>query len=391
MIEDPQYVVSRALTGEVGPERFVIVDGDDRLHAASYWLQSLTNLGRSANTVKHYGSRAAWYLSWTAQTADWRAVTLSHIALWRQTVAVSPFAKTNGATSLRKDKTVDLWLTPVRSLYEWAEAEGMLTTDIGSRMTQIKYFPPGTPAGGEYGARRRVLDERLRSRAVAEPVDPEWIDDAEARLNLESLPLRARDRFLIDLMYFTGIRVGEALSLFTADLHFGGGSRAVGCKTVDPHFHVRLDNPVENGARAKGGARMLFVGDDLVEKYIDYALERESVLGNHDMSPHVFVNLYNGDDSRGFAMKYSGVRSLMKRCGKSIGVDLSGPHILRHTLATRLVRGIDCQAQSLDVVQEILGHSSINSTRVYTHGLEEAKKAALMSIPARTVSLGSAK
>ena len=41
--------------------------------------------------------------------------------------------------------------------------------------------------------------------------------------------------------------VGEALSLFIDDLHFGGGA-AVGCQTVDAHFDVRMGNPLENGA-----------------------------------------------------------------------------------------------------------------------------------------------
>lgn len=201
------------------------------------------------------------------------------------------------------------------------------------------------------------------------------------------MTLPARDRFLIDLMYRTGIRAGEALSLFTADLHFGGGSRALDCKHVDRHFHVRVDNAVENKARAKGRARLLFVDEDLVEGYIDYLLERGRILGNNDSSAHVFVNIYSHDESRGRAMTYSGVKKLIARCAKRIDFDLTGPHMLRHTLATRLVRGIDCEAQDLDVVQAVLGHANIDSTRIYTHDLETAKKTALGSLAVRTVTL----
>ena len=103
---------------------------------------------------------------------------------------------------------------------------------------------------------------------------PRWIADDAARARLAALALPLRDRFLVDLLCTTGIRVGEALSLFIADLHFGGGSRQLGCGLRDPHFHVRVDNPVENQARAKGGPRTLFVHRDLVESYVDYALER---------------------------------------------------------------------------------------------------------------------
>jgi integrase/recombinase XerD len=51
-----------------------------------------------------------------------------------------------------------------------------------------------------------------------------------------------------------------------------------------------VDNPVENSARANGGPRALFVHRDVVESYIDYALERRKILearGVCDTSPHV--------------------------------------------------------------------------------------------------------
>ncbi|WP_211881689.1 site-specific integrase [Pseudarthrobacter albicanus] len=179
MIPNPAYMLDVALLD--GTRQLVIVDGEDRLHVASSWLQFLTDTGRSPNTIKAYGSRVAAYLSWTALTADWRAVTLSHLGLWRRLVETSPFQKTNGVTATRSQKTVSLWMTPLRSYYEWADAEGLLTGDIASRMTQIKYFAPGTGGGGEHGKMRRVLTEELRSaRHSAEGVPPEWIDDARA-------------------------------------------------------------------------------------------------------------------------------------------------------------------------------------------------------------------
>lgn len=387
MIPDPKYSLSKALMPDGVTERFVIVGDDDRVHISSSWLLFMADTGRSPNTIRNYGARLAWYLSWTALTTDWRAVTLSHLALWRRAVEISPVRKTNGQSSMRTAKTVGLWMVPLRSFYEWADAEGLLATDVASRMTQMKYFAPGTAAGGEHGRRRRVLTEVLRPAGTSVEAPPEWIDDADARQRLETLTLPTRDRFLIDLMYRTGIRAGEALSLFTADLHFGGGSRALGCRHVDPHFHVRVDNAVENTARAKGQPRLLFVDEDLVEGYIDYLLERGRFLGSNDKSAHVFVNMYSHDESRGRAMTYSGVKKLIARCAKRINFDLTGPHMLRHTLATRLVRGIDCEAQDLDVVQAILGHASIDSTRIYTHDLESAKKAALNSLAVRTVTL----
>lgn len=249
----PEYTTATARLDD-GAEQVVIVDSEDRLHVASEWLLHLAALRRSPNTISGYASRVAWYLSWTALTADWRAVGVPHLAMWLRTLSSTPVLGSDGEERLRKADTVRLWMTPLRSFYEWADASGHLTTDVASKMTELRYFAPGTPGGGEHGATRRVLVPELRPAGDSVEMPPEWIDDPDARARLERLDLNVRDRFLIDLMYLTGIRAGEALSLFTKDMHFSGGSRELGCKFADPHFHVRTDNPVENRARAKGGA-----------------------------------------------------------------------------------------------------------------------------------------
>jgi site-specific recombinase XerD len=386
MLDASTYRLDTAIRPDSGEPRYVVVDADGFLHReATAWLQFLTDAGRSPNTVRDYGRRVAWYLSWCALTMDWRKATLSHLALWRRTVAASPVSKTNGHSGFRSETTVGLWMTAVRSFYEWAGAHSLLTTDVVSRMTELKYFAPGTAGGGEHGAVRRVLVEQLRSERV-EASPPRWISDADARNRLAELMLPSRDRFLIDLLTTSGIRVGEALSLFVADLHFGGGSPQLGCRHAGPHFHVRVDNPVENSARAKGGPRTLFVHREVVETYIDYALERRKILdaqGVRDASPHLFINLYSEDRWLGRAMTYSSVKRLLNRCSKRIGYDLSGPHMLRHTFATRLVRGIDCDPVPVDVVQALLGHAALSSTQVYTHDAEAAMKAATLAIAAR--------
>jgi len=308
--------------------------------------------------------------------------------MWERVVATSPYEKSNGVLALRSPNTVSLWMVAVRSFYTWADTEGLLLSDVAGRITQMKYFAPGTAAGGEHGAHRRVLADELRPSRAPEIEGPEWIDDASARHALETLQLSSRDRLLVDLMYFTGIRAGEALSLFRGDMHLGGGGPDLGCRLADPHFHVRMENPVENGAQAKGAARTLYVGKVIVERYIDYVLERDCLLGEEDFSNHVFVNLYTPGSARGKAMTYSGVRRVIARCSSAIGFGLTGPHMLRHTFATRLVRGIDCDVHPLDVVQVLLGHRSISSTRTYTHDLEQAMRTALASIAPREISLG---
>lgn len=384
-----RYRLEAAMVNNPPQTRYVVIDERDQLHrAASDWLTYLHNIQRSPNTVRNYGIRVARYLSWTAQTADWRSIRMAHLALWKNTVASTPVKKSNGQEFFRSEETVGRWMTPVRSFYQWCDAHGLLTTDVVSRMTELKYFAPGTAAGGEFGTTRRVLVSELSAPTTRGPAaNPEWINDASARERLELLDLNLRDRFLVDLLYFTGLRVGEALSLFSADMHFGGGSPGLGCRLVDPHLHVVMDNPVQNEARAKGAERPIFASDHLVERYVDYVLERQAVLGHQDDCPHVFVNLYTPGKRRGMAMTYSGVKGLMDRISKRIDFNVTGPHMLRHTLATRLIRGIDCEPQPTDVVGVLLGHRSEASIRVYTHDSEAAQKRALAAIRPRVLLL----
>ncbi|MFB9704645.1 site-specific integrase [Rhodococcus aetherivorans] len=102
MPEKPTYSVTSAIHTQTGEQRFVIVDRDGRMHpAGTAWLQYLSDSGRSPLTAREYGRRVAGYLSWCAQTMDWRTATLSHIALWRQIVAATPMGKTNGPAVTR--------------------------------------------------------------------------------------------------------------------------------------------------------------------------------------------------------------------------------------------------------------------------------------------------
>ncbi|WP_197059457.1 tyrosine-type recombinase/integrase [Cryobacterium sp. MLB-32] len=358
-----------------GANRYVILDRNDDLHIASSWLTSLADLGRSPNTIKSYGRRVAAYLSWTSPVVDWRAASLAHMVLWRRALS---------ADGALKPRSVDISFVALRAFYEWADSRDLITSRVVPQMSEVKYYAAGTAGGGEHGSRRRVTSPRLISRHDStDDLGKEWISEAGPRERLEELTLRKRDRFLIDLMYFTGVRSGEALSLFTRDMHLGGGSKSSGCALRDPHFHVRMNNPVTNGARAKGQARTLYTRQHLVDSYIDYVIERDAILGSRDSSPHMLVNLYTSSDSQGDAMKYSRVLSLVKRCGREIGFPLTGPHMLRHTFATRLARGIDCEPQPAPVIQALLGHRSADSTKVYTHDMEAAKLQALMTLPSR--------
>ena len=65
MTDRLQYSVASAIDPATGEHRFVVVGSDEILHPeASQWLDFMAAIGRSPNTIREYGRRVAWFLSW---------------------------------------------------------------------------------------------------------------------------------------------------------------------------------------------------------------------------------------------------------------------------------------------------------------------------------------
>lgn len=160
-------------------------------------------------------------------------------------------------------------------------------------------------------------------------------------------PRGLRDRALIELVYATGMRVSELLSLEAADLHLDAGY--VTCT-------------------GKGDKqRIVPMGQDAarwVTRYIEEA--RPALLGKR-RTRWLFVNA-----RRGGRLTRVGFWKVLKGYGLAAGLraELS-PHVLRHSFATHLLeRGADLRA-----IQLMLGHADLSTTQIYTHVLEARLRA----------------
>ncbi len=152
-------------------------------------------------------------------------------------------------------------------------------------------------------------------------------------------PLEVRDRALFELVYSSGLRCQEVLDLRLRDINLG--SREV---------------------RVKGKGRkvrVIPVGEVALEALESYLGEvRSRLLKDPSLEDHVFVSrtgrpLSSSDVQRRLA-RY------LARAGAPLG---TSPHTLRHSFATHLLEG----GADLRVIQEMLGHSSLRTTQVYTH------------------------
>ena len=161
-----------------------------------------------------------------------------------------------------------------------------------------------------------------------------------------------RDKFLLTLLFQTGMRIGQVLGLKHEDLSIEDGSI---------HIVPRDDNP--NGARAKTGSPYVIpVLPEVMQLYTDYLIEDLGALEADSLPDFVFVNLWEGEVGR--PMTYEAVMSLVKRLCKRTEINFT-PHMLRHTRATLWIRG---KQVSLEEASSLLGHASIQTTHdTYVH------------------------
>lgn len=146
-----------------------------------------------------------------------------------------------------------------------------------------------------------------------------------------------RDKAMLELLYATGIRVSELISLKLADVD------------LDTGFLTCADLHKERVIP------MTPVAKDTLVRYIRDG--RPQLVKDED-SVWLFTNC-SGD-----AMSRQGFWKLIKAYGKRAGIESEiTPHMLRHSLAAHLV----CSGADLKSVQEILGHSDISTTQMYVH------------------------
>jgi integrase/recombinase XerC len=207
-------------------------------------------------------------------------------------------------------------LSAVRSLLRFAVREGVLAHN---------------PAGVIRTPRApRRLPRQLR------PAEVESVLEATAG----DAPLRRRDRALLELLYATGLRVGELESLDWRDIDLAGRVLRVLGKGGKERM-VPFGAPAATALR---GWLAVWEG-----------VRRPEARGA-DQEP-VFVN------ARGGRLSQRSVRRILDRCVEQAAVAAGvHPHTLRHSFATHLLEaGADLRA-----IQELLGHSSLSTTQQYT-------------------------
>jgi integrase/recombinase XerD len=357
-----------------GSVRWVVASDEYELHReASAYLASLRARDCSINTERVYAGRIALYLTYCAANGvDWAApgfAALSRFLRWLVEEPLPSRGRRPRPEPRRRSKaTANHILTTVGEFLRFGVPNGWVLPETAAMLSQEKYLsflPPGFSAGED--GQHRVVNAKTIKFNVAVP-GYEWLNDEQFEL-LVKTTTHARDRFLVALLGATGMRIGEALGLHREDMHLLSTSVSLGCQVTGPHIHVRRRQNA-NGALAKSRSpRWIPVDENLVSLYAEYVFERGRIPEAAD-GEMVFVNLFRAPLGR--PMSYPNAKDLFDRLAAKTGF-AARPHMLRHSAATRWIRG----GTPRDVVQHLLGHVSPSSMDPYVHATEADKRAAV--------------
>ena len=269
------------------------------------WIED----GLAANTLAAYRRDLELYAAWLDRESG---------GLVEATREVDLLAYTAHRHAGSRATSANRRLTVFKRFFRWALREKLVLADPTLRLRNAKQIP------------------RL----------PKSLSEAQVEALLAApdvaTPLGLRDRAMLELMYASGLRVSELVSIKTVQVGLAEGALRV------------------TGKGSK--ERMLPFGEEAHGWITRYIAESRRTILDGQASDALFVT------ARGGAMTRQTFWKLVKRHALAAGIDAPlSPHTLRHAFATHLLNhGADLRA-----VQLLLGHADISTTTIYTHVARE--------------------
>ena len=328
------------------------------------YLKYLDQTGKSHNTLKTYCYGLKHYFTFLEETGkDYKQITLqgmTEFVSWLQNpyrnskvITASPMASKLTA------KTVNLTITVVTNFYDYLYRNDELPTDVADKLMKQIYVGNGKRYKGflHHITKGNPVTKNLLK--VKEPKKKLKTLTKEQVVQLVQATSNIRDEFLLNLLFETGLRIGEVLSLHIVDFK----------RDYRIGYHIQLVDrgELENGAKLKTNERKIEISSDLMNLYDDYLYE---VLDELETDTNfLFVKLKGAN--KGEPLEYTDVQSLFKRLKQKTGID-AHPHLLRHTHASIYYQ----TTKDVKLVQERLGHAQIQTTMdIYVHQTDEEIRA----------------
>ena len=265
--------------------------------------------GLAPPSVRAYATDVERFADWAARGGVTEPAQIGRLMLRRYLAFL--------ATKGRSKSTISRTAASLRSYFQWAHRRGLLASDPSARLTAP------TPASR--------LPQVLGHDDVHTLLEPDTVETDRA-------PADYRDDAVLELLYAGGLRVAELCALDVPD--------------VD--VHRRVVTVTGKGSKQ----RQVVVHARAARAVSDWLAGPRSTMVKDGSPPRALF--YNRPGNR------LGTRDVRRILDRRSAVP-THPHALRHTFATHLLDG----GADLRVVQELLGHASLQTTQVYTHVSKE--------------------
>ena len=285
---------------------------DDRIGHFLHFLSA--EKGASENTIAAYRNDLGQFqqflvtISLNGNPMDWRKIGQDTILSFILDLKQRRY----------KDASVARKVAAVKSFFHFLQAEGA-----------IQQNPTES------------LDSPRVGKSVPRPLTVQQVDELLEQPAKRATPEALRDRAMLELLYATGLRVTELVSLDLDSISLGPRSASVRC--------------MGKGAKE----RVLPIHEQAMRALVGYLNDGRARLVKNKKERALFVN------RRGERLTRQGFWLILKHYAREAGIDGNGPvtpHSLRHSFATHMLKG----GAPLRSVQELLGHANISTTQVYT-------------------------
>lgn len=292
----------------------------DKGLAEAYRSHLITERNLSENSIRAYLADLESLLLHINQlgVTEFSQLDINHLRSWLANLQIKGAARSS----------ITRRVVSIRAFTYWGASNGWLPADIGKDLVAPKP--------------ERTLPKVLDVAGAATT-----LDSLALRAGEENTPQALRDLAIVETLYGSGIRVSELVGLNTTDIDRNRNTLRV----------------IGKGDKE----RIVPIGLPALRAIDEWLKQGRPNLISNDSKDALFIG------ARGKRIDQRVVRDIVYQATEALGGNKKlGPHALRHSAATHLLEG----GADLRTVQEILGHSSLSTTQIYTHVTQERIKKA---------------
>lgn len=336
-------------------ERYYVADNDGLpVEPILKFIRFKDNTNYARNTLRMYCQHLKLYFEYLEQREiDFQKVTIDDLSLfvnWLQnpykSLKVIPATPVDTA---RNPRTVNIIVDTVLMFYDYILRHEEYSNDVSERLKKFVTSSNRNFKGFLYGIaydKKKVTSNILKLKVPKSK--PKTLSKQEIEI-LVRVCSNLRDKFLLSMLYETGMRIGEALSLWIEDIDISN-------MVIDLKDRGQLENNAE--IKTVSSPRRIDISQNLADMFMEYIAECHS---EEVETNHIFIKISGNNKNK--AMDYVDIDNLFRKLKKKTGIYVT-PHMFRHSSLT-VLRMAGWQPELLRIRA---GHKNIYTTiNTYIH------------------------